>query len=210
MNKDKVFQYLDRICKGVALTFGSDCETLIQDMTKPEHPILAIYNSHVSGRHIGSEEDIYGNKGVYDETVFKGKDYINTLVITKDNRYIKSSTFNIKEDDYHFAFGINYDFTALALANKSISEVILVEGELKQIITDEANIQIEEAFSVALTKVGIPINEMSKTDRLYLVKLLHHMNIFNLQRSVPFVAEKLNVSRNTIYKYIHEIENERI
>lgn len=208
MDKKIAFDYLDRICKGLALTFGSNCETLIQDMTKPSHPILSIYNAHVSGRSINSEEDIYGNKGIYDETVFQGKDYVNTLVITKDNRYIKSSTLNFKGDGYHYALGINFDFTTLAMANKALADITSVGIELEKIISDDANVQIEEAFSQCLSAVGKPINKMVKSERLYLVKLLYQMKAFNFQRSVPYVAEKLEVSRNTIYKYIHEIENE--
>lgn len=206
MNKEKIFDFCNRLCAGIANTFGSNCETLIQDMSKPTHPILVIYNGHVSGRSVGSEMDIYGREGEFDETVFSGKDYIDNLVRTKDGRLIKSSTFSYIGADYHYALGINFDFTSLSIASNVLNEFTSVGTELDDEISGNAIVQIEDAFEKCLTLVGIPINKMDKSDRLYLVSLLDQMNAFNYQRSVPYVANKLNVSRNTIYKYLKEIE----
>ena len=47
---------------------------------------------------------------------------------------------------------------------------------------------------------------MKKQDRKMMVQLLKERNFFNLQKSVPYVAERLDVSKYTIYKYINEIE----
>ena len=46
--------------RGIAEMFGSSCETLVHDMGVPTHPILSIYNGHVSGREVGSTLDILG------------------------------------------------------------------------------------------------------------------------------------------------------
>ena len=61
MNRDEAFEFLDRTAKGIAETFGSSCETLVHDMSISTHPILSIYNGHVSGRTVGSTMDILGN-----------------------------------------------------------------------------------------------------------------------------------------------------
>ncbi|MDL2296298.1 PAS domain-containing protein, partial [Lachnospiraceae bacterium OttesenSCG-928-E19] len=60
VTNEYVFDFLQREAAGIAEIFGSSCETLIHDMTKPGFPILAIYNGHVSGRRVGSKTDIYG------------------------------------------------------------------------------------------------------------------------------------------------------
>ena len=54
MNRDEAFEFLDRTARGIAETFGSNCETLVHDMSIPSHPILVIYNGHISGRSAGS------------------------------------------------------------------------------------------------------------------------------------------------------------
>ena len=60
MTRDEAFEVLDRMAQGIAQMFGSSCETLINDMKDPKHPVLAIYNGHVSGREIGSTLDVLG------------------------------------------------------------------------------------------------------------------------------------------------------
>ena len=61
MEKDEVLDFLKRLAESIAVMFGDCCETLVHDMSVPGHPILAIYNGKVSGREIGSTQDIYGN-----------------------------------------------------------------------------------------------------------------------------------------------------
>lgn len=48
MTRDQAFEFLDRTARGIAEMFGSSCETLVHDMGVPTHPILSIYNGHVS------------------------------------------------------------------------------------------------------------------------------------------------------------------
>ena len=60
MTRDQAFEFLDRTARGIAEMFGSSCETLVHDMGVPTHPILSIYNGHVSGREVGSTMDIMG------------------------------------------------------------------------------------------------------------------------------------------------------
>lgn len=50
MDREEAFEFLDRTARGIAEMFGSTCETLVHDMGDPRHPILSIYNGHVSGR----------------------------------------------------------------------------------------------------------------------------------------------------------------
>ena len=47
--------------------------------------------------------------------------------------------------------------------------------------------------------------ELGKKDRMKLVALLDQKNAFTFRKSVPFVAQRLKVSRYTIYKYLGEL-----
>ncbi len=207
MEKEYVLDFLKRVAEGIAQVFGPACETLIHDMRDPSHPILAIYNGHVTGREVGSEEDIFGFVGKHDQAVFSDRDYVNHLVITGKNRSIKSSTFNFVGDDFHYALGINFDFTSLQGAIKELGEIANVDVELESAIDSVAETQLDELFNACMSHMGKPISKMKKSDRLRLVAMLYERNAFNFQKSVVFVSEKLGVSRTTIYKYIKEIES---
>ena len=47
---------------------------------------------------------------------------------------------------------------------------------------------------------------MKKTDRMRIIRMLYKRRAFTYQKSVAIVAERLNVSRYTVYKYMHELE----
>ena len=47
---------------------------------------------------------------------------------------------------------------------------------------------------------------MKKTDRMRIILMLYKRRAFTYQKSVAIVAERLNVSRYTVCKYMHELE----
>ena len=93
MKREEAFEFLDRTARGVAEMFGSSCETLVHDMGDPRHPILSIYNGHVSGRSVGSTLDILGTAKELDDTALV-TDFVNLYATTPSGQQIKSSTFH--------------------------------------------------------------------------------------------------------------------
>lgn len=205
MNKEEAFEFLNRMAKGIAVTFGSSCETLIHDMNVKGHPILAIYNGQVTGREVGSVVDILGSTRDVDELI-AGVDFVNHLAVTPSGRQIKSSTFHMIGDDYKYAMGINFDFTELSSANRVLLELMNVGGDLQNAMWQAGEGALGEIVDECLRMVGKPIEDMNKKDRLKLIKLLKQKNAFSFQKSVPYVSDMLNVSRYTVYNYLNELE----
>ena len=189
MTRQEAFTMLDQMAKGIAEMFGSNCETVIHDLADPLHPVLAIYNGHVSGRSVGSTRDVTG----VEQDLYLDNDVVNLLAVTPSGQQTKSSTFSIKGEDYHLGFGINYDFTPLAYANRVLLDLMPRDNG------------ISELFDSALLRVGKPAREMNKADRLRVIEYLKNMDAFSYRRAVPYVAAHLGVSRYTIYKYLDEV-----
>ena len=206
MNREDMLAFLKNEARGIAAMFGPNCETLVHDMTRPGHPILAIYNGTVTGRDVGSTADIFGDIGDYDESVYFKKDYTNQLVLSRDGRTLKSSTFNVVGEDYHFALGINMDITHMVRATQMLSEMSATSGELQQTLMQDARSQLEELLRECVSAVGKEPEAMKKTDRMRIIRMLYKRRAFTYQKSVAIVAERLNVSRYTVYKYMHELE----
>ena len=206
MNREEMLAFLKNEAKGIAVMFGPNCETLVHDMTRPGHPILAIFNGSVTGRDVGSTADIFGDIGDYDQTVYLNKDYTNQLVLSRDGRTLKSTTFNVVGEDYHFALGINLDITHLVRAGQLLSEMTATSGELQQTLMQDARSQLEELLRECVSAVGKTPEEMKKTDRMRIIRMLYKRRAFTYQKSVAIVAERLCVSRYTVYKYMHELE----
>ncbi len=56
MLKDRDFEALQKLAKGVAAQFGSDCEVVVHRLSADtmEHSIVAIENGHVTGRKVAT------------------------------------------------------------------------------------------------------------------------------------------------------------
>ena len=205
MQRDEMFQLLNRLAKGIAEMFGSTCETLIHDMETPSHPILVIYNNHVSGRTVGSTMDILGRT----RDLEAGEDMINLLATTPAGKQVKTTTFWVRGDDYAFGLGINFDFSALTYANRILVDLMSSNAELRSVLIPEGEGPLEDIFAECTSAIGKPISAFHKEDRLKLVAMLEQKKAFSFRKSVPFIAKKLGVSRYTIYKYLDELTQPR-
>ena len=145
MTRKEAFNMLDQMARGIAEMFGSNCETIIHDLEDPHHPILAIYNGHVSGRTVGSTQDLTGAE----RDLYLDDDVVNSLAVTPSGQQTKSSTFSIKGDDYHFGFGINYDFTPLAYANRVLLDLMHTEVDFHSALYKPKDTGISELFDSA-------------------------------------------------------------
>ena len=208
MTREEAFEFLDRTAKGIAEMFGPSCETLVQDMGDTRHPILSIYNGQVSGREVGSTQDILGSDKVLDAATLSN-DFVNLYATTPSGAQVKSSTFHLRGEDFDLALGIDFDFTALSFANRTLMGLMNAEADLQSALWAGGVGQLHQIFEECLAALGKPVEELGKKDRFRLITLLDQKNAFSFRKSVPFVASRLKVSRYTVYKYLGELADEK-
>lgn len=204
VTRPEAFEFLDRTAKGIAEMFGASCETLVHDMGDPRHPILSIYNGHVSGRCVGSTLDILGTARELDETALV-TDFVNLYATTPAGQQIKSSTFHLIGPDYNLALGINFDYTSLVYANRVLADLMSAESDLQSAMWQGADGQLTALFDECLRAVGKPVDALDKRERMQIIALLDEKSAFSFRKSVPYVAKRLQVSRYTVYKYLGEL-----
>lgn len=205
MTRDEAFEFLDRTARGIAEMFGSTCETLVHDMGIPTHPILSIYNGHVSGREVGSTMDIMGIGLELDEQAAT-TDQVNLAATTPDGRQTKSSTFHMIGEDYNLALGINFDYTSLVFANRILVDLMSARSDLQSALWQEGDSrQLAGLFDQCVSTLGKPVDSLTKKDRIRVISLLDQKGAFSFRKSVPYVAQHLGVSRYTVYKYLSEV-----
>ena len=205
MTREEAFEFLDRTARGIAETFGSSCETLVHDMGLPSHPILSIYNGHVSGREVGSTMDIMGIGLELDEQAAT-TDQVNLAATTPDGRQTKSSTFHMIGEDYNLALGINFDYTSLVFADRILVDLMSARSDLQSALWQEGDSkQLADLFDQCLNTLGKPVDALNKKDRMRIIAMLEQRNAFSFRKSVPYVAKHLGVSRYTVYKYLSEL-----
>ncbi len=202
MDKEAALDFLQRLASGVSQMFGSACETVIHDLNDRGHSLVAINNGHVTKREVGDSLLVLGHREVDD--FFLGNDLVNCEGKTKDGRLLKASTFHFKGEGYHYALGINYDYTHLALAKATLEELTAVGENIEEAIASSTTDLLENIFAECLKAVGKPVAMFTKEDRYRMFELLSAKGAFNFQRGIPIIADKLNISRHTIYKYLRE------
>lgn len=209
MEKEKVYDSLCRIAQGIAATFGSHCETLIQDMSRKDHPVLAIYNGQVTGRSVGSTEDVYGNETLDNErSSYVSEvhdDMVNQIVVTRSGKYLKSTTFNFAGEGYHYALGINFDATEMKAFLPLLDELVSANTDLLSSIQSHNTKALTQIFDECVVEIGKAPSAMNRAERIRLLRLLNDQNALEYYKAITFIAEKLGVTRNTIYNYLKEI-----
>ena len=209
MTRDEAFEFLDRTARGIAEMFGSSCETLVHDFSVPTHPILSIYNNHVSGRAVGSTQDILGTTKAVDAES-STTDLVNLFASTPSGQQIKSSTFHLIGEDYNLALGINFDYSSLVYANRILVDLMSADADLQSALWHGGDTALADVLDECVAAVGKPVTALTKKDRIKVIALLDQKNAFSYRKSVPYVAKHLGVSRYTIYKYLGELNGEGV
>lgn len=204
MKNAEMLDLLQRIASGIAGTFGSNCEVLVHDFNRPENAIVAIYNGHVSGRKVGDPlsdlalKDLMKNDDMTDQ--------VNYALKTEDGRIFKSTNVLCRGKDYNYALCINFDCTNLDLARSIIDDVIKTSASQDDKLYTYSWEQIyDDIFANAVRQTGKPIPLMNKEDRLAVVKYLYENGAFVFQKGLVICADKLGVSRYSIYNYLKEL-----
>lgn len=205
MKKAEMFDNLCQIASMIAETFGPNCETVIHDCEDYHRFIAAIYNGHVSGRKPGDCIYITGEPVPEDafQDIDPGTNYMNCQVVTTGGKTIKSSTIYFKTENYHFGLGINYDVSQFSGMRDMLDKLISTSTELAAELHSRQS--INQIMNECIGIVGTPVEKMGKYDRIRIIQLLHERNVFQIQKAVPYVAERLKISRYTVYNYLREL-----
>lgn len=201
----------------IADLFGPFCEVVLHDISDPEHSIVKIRNSHVTGRKIGAPLT-----DIALEMIKESKDGLEILgnynPHAKNGRLLKSNAVNIK-DPSGKQVGIlcfNFDVSrlqkyqqGLEQINETMKEFAFVKEEPK-IKAKEEHFEtdmwtvLQEMIDNIIEEKGKPTHQFSKEERLEVIHALNEKGIFFVKGAIHLVAGSLGISAPTIYRYLDE------
>lgn len=210
MKINKTLKQYFPIADLIAKTFGKNCEVLIHDLTHPQSSIVYIVNSHVTGKKVGEGFNILVKKVLLSKK-FEKDITANYKTITTDGRYIKSSTAFIRntKNDVIGAICINYDIDKMKDMKNFLDDFMDVKEE---IIGEEEEIEaIENVVEIAdgiIDKIISNVNthQLKKESKIELIEFMEQKGIFLIKGAVDKVAEKLDISKVTVYSYLDQIK----
>lgn len=199
------------IVKGIAGTFGSNCEVVLHDFSDLNHSIVTIENGEVTGRDSNSSMTDHSLQQV--KAGNTQKDTINYSGKGSDGRTIKSTTMFIRDEEGKVigCLCINFDVTEFAIAKRALSELLDFGGE--PIKADKSSKKINDVLSeVVQTKIdeiGKPVAYLNKDEKVKIVNQLDGQGVFLIKGAIDYVADILCVSRYTIYNYLDETREDK-
>ncbi len=205
MNNELV-KYIS-IANVIAQTFGKHCEVVIHDLSIPQNSVVYTVNNHVTGRKVGQSFE-HLIKDVLLSKKFEHDCTANYVTITEDGRKIKSSTALIRNSENKVigALCINYDLEHLHNMKNFLDEFMAAEQEEpKNIVEPFENIM--EIVDDLIDKIigNTQIETLKRKDKIELISFMDKKGLFLIKGAVEKTAEKLQISKVTVYSYLDEI-----
>lgn len=210
-NVSNILNSFKPIVKALGKTLGKHFEIVLHDMTR-EASIVAIENSHISGREIGDRAPELLKNML--SSIKEDEDMIlNYVIKTDEGRPLKSSTVLIQNDDDEIigAFCVNIDLTNIKIAQQFLSELSNIEEEesIRNKFPEDVEDFLDIVIQNSLEQVDKPVHLLTKEDKLKIVEYLDDNNAFNIKDTINTLANELNVSRYTIYNYLDEVRSKK-
>ena len=208
MLEQRELERLKQLAKGLAATFGSNCEIVIHEVSErsAESSILAIENGHVTGRKVGD-----GPSHVVLEQLGKPKndaeDQLCYLTRTPDGKIQKSSSMYIRDAEGNICaiFCINYDISALTMAEDAIRSMIQVDESTRkepERITLNVSDLLDDLIRQADELVGKPAALMTKEDKIKAVQFRGRNGAMLITKSGDKISKHFGISKYTLYSYL--------
>lgn len=202
---------------------GTSCEVVLHVIEDGVSSIEKIRNGHISGRKAGKQTDEIGAR------ITKQNQDINYIVNNYENSptgiEIKTNTFfiNSPDGDLIGMLCVNIDISLPLLAKNCIEDFL---GKLsafshsKQIIADKSDPNFASGYSETdmfkslskdiisdvIKKHGIPVDRMTPEERILILGDLKAQGVFRIKYAVKEVAQNLNISEPSVYRYMRELK----
>lgn len=221
--------YLDRyipLVEFLGQALGERCEVVLHDLTVPEKSIIAIANGNISGREIGGSVTDFLLKLLQR----KKKEHVTYLANYRgkgqNGRVCRSSSYFIQNEagETIGTLCINVDITAYMQAKDFLEKELSCVDFLQHMMTPVADTTasgkiFENLHSTVDEVIGAMIDDrlakypacgsrLSLAERLQLVSDLQSDGLFLLRGGISALAEKIDVSEPTIYRYLSKIKKE--
>lgn len=214
------------IASFIATVIGPKCEIVVHDIHDLEHSIIFIENGHISGRKVGDGSTDLVLKLLQDKT-YQNESFIANYKGKGSNGQIyRSATYYIKNDANQLVgmMCLNIDISHLEVAADWIQAVLIGGGlfpattaPVQKAVEDKQAIEylqgnvddiLTHVIDSVISQSEIPLERLSPSEKMELVKQLNDQGAFLLKGGVMQVAKAFNLSEPTIYRYLQKIKDE--
>ncbi|EHI69019.1 helix-turn-helix transcriptional regulator [Streptococcus ictaluri] len=224
MDRERL-QYWKTVIGFLHGVLGDNYEIVLHVIDKNDIYIGEIVNNQISGRTTNSPLTAFALDLITNK-VYQEKDYVTNYkaIVSPQNKEVRGSTFFIKDQNGKLEgmLCINMDISAyqgiaeniLNLANLNLNQLVPKTGskisspqseETVEVLSNNIQDIISEIIDPALLNQDVHLRQEVKVD---IVSKLSEKGVFQLKGAVSKVAEILNISEPSVYRYLKKIETD--
>ena len=189
---------------------GPQAEALIHNIADPARSIIYITRQNITGRCIGGPLTDYACDLIKDG-FYRQNDYIVNYKgrSPHQGKTLRSSTFFIKDRERLVGLlCLNVDITEQVEALEKLDRALLVDARenVPPPPAEIFNLSVEELVQQTVLQFWDKDKELMPAQvRRMIVRRLHEQDVFRVKKTIPLVAQAIEVSEQTIYRYINEL-----
>ena len=198
----------------IADTFGDHCEVILHDFSIPQNSVVYTRNNVLTNRQLGQSFTEYFVKEVLLSRKFRDDVSANYIMKGAQGQTIKSSTVLIRDDGGTVigSLCVNLDITYMKdLMDQFISMMGIEEPteETEEEVAVLPNIQEIVDDIIEHTIGDQNMEELSRDQKIDLVRFMDDKGLFLIKGAADKVAERMNISKVTVYSYLDEIRKNK-
>ena len=220
-------QYI-KLTEFLGLALGPDYEVALHDLANKDHSIIAIANSHISGRKLGAPLTNMALSILRDKSYERMDYHLHYYSINVNGKDLRSSTFFIKDNGKLIGllcinFGdsryraISDHILKLCHPDLFVTDVLaqpLPESEddisarsSPEKFRNSADAVALDAINRELERMGVTPEQLTPEKWLQVIAALEAGGLFLLKGAVKSAAASLHCSPASVYRYITQIKN---
>ena len=198
---------------------GPNCEVLVHDISSLKNSIVHIVNGEVTGRSVGGSITNFALETLQKKEPTDEAFIVNYLGTTqKNSKILRSSTYYIRNEENEVIglLCVNMDITDLLRVQESINNMVMMENifpptngnSLKENFDMTVDELVDGIIQSVILESGIKLIDSSQEEKKELLRKIYDKGVFKFKGTVNTLAKILDVSTQSIYRYVKEIEKE--
>lgn len=212
-------QNLVHLVEFLGNALGRNTEIVLHDFEDFDHSIVAIANGHISGRRLGGPPTDFALRVLQDPHLRSLGMITGYLSHSADNRKLRSASYLVREDGLVVGMMcINIDVSAieqLDALQQSLLEGFapaLNPASVESASAERLNLSTGDLIHGVLAQheaqLGKSVPHFSQEERIDVVRQLSDEGAFLLKGAVSEVAQALDVSEPSVYRYLQKIKKD--
>lgn len=201
---------------------GKNSEIVLHDFSDPNHSVIDIRNGEVSGRALGAPATDFALRMLREDQHGDKKYIANYVSHSSANKPLRSASMFIRENGAMVGMlCVNTDTSAieqLSVLSQRVADMLLcaspgvaepgasvLEAERLTESTDDLITRSIHDLTVAR---GLVPTSLNQSERMGIIRTLNANGLFMLKGAVARVAEELDISEPSVYRYLQKVKKE--